>query len=173
MRLQVCIHTSFISRIKMDTPFQCAWTCQQIACTCNTTCYYYHTLFTKWVANRGNIRSAAFQFMETVYDTIVFLLVIFKTAQALRFTHTKQSIAVLITKHSLLYFAWVHAALSYETHLNVFHEIWQCHIFIKPRLGIDDCPSSSMHYLTNMSRLSTADYHRLVWLEILNSHVGT
>ena len=157
----------------MESPLQCAWTCQQIACTCITTGYHYHTLFTRWVANRGNIRSAAFQFMETVYDTIVFLLVIFKTAQALRFTHTKQSIAVLITKHSLLYFAWVHAALSYETHLNVFHEIWQCHIFIKPRLGADDCPSSSMHPLISISGVSFAEYHRLVWLEILNSHVGT
>ena len=64
---------------------------------------------------RGNIKSATFQFMETVYDTIIFALVIFKTARAARITSLRESITFLITTHSLIYFGRVYPYCLFST----------------------------------------------------------
>lgn len=44
--------------------------------------------------------------METIYDTVIFVLVVIKTAQTTRITSLRQSITFLITAQSLVYFAY-------------------------------------------------------------------
>ncbi|KAL5492807.1 hypothetical protein ACEPAI_4255 [Sanghuangporus weigelae] len=50
----------------------------------------------------GHIQAAAFQFMETAYDTIIFIMIIHKTIQTLR--SGRKSILAVVGAHGVLYF---------------------------------------------------------------------
>ena len=54
----------------------------------------------------GNARSATYQFMETIYDTILFGLLIYRTVQVVRVSNSKNLITVL-ARHGVIYFGSV------------------------------------------------------------------
>ncbi|KLO07399.1 hypothetical protein SCHPADRAFT_650413 [Schizopora paradoxa] len=55
----------------------------------------------------GNLRSAAFQFMQTIYDTVVFIMIAYKTVREAFGPKKNRSIKTLMAAHGLVYYAVV------------------------------------------------------------------
>lgn len=58
-----------------------------------------------WRNSSGNIPAAAFQFMETAYDTIIFAMIIYKTIQSIR--TSRKTILAVLAAHGVLCFLYV------------------------------------------------------------------
>jgi len=58
----------------------------------------------------GNLRSAAFQFMQTIYDSVVFSLIVYKTAKDAFGSHRASGVRALMARHGILYYAVVFSA---------------------------------------------------------------
>jgi len=58
----------------------------------------------------SNLQAASFQFMQTVYDSVAFLMILFKTAKDAFGPQKTGNIRAVIAKHGLLYYLVVFSA---------------------------------------------------------------
>jgi len=58
----------------------------------------------------GNLQAAAFQFMQTIYDSVVFGLIVFKTAKDAFGARSGDGVRALMARHGILYYAVVFSA---------------------------------------------------------------
>lgn len=88
----------------------------------------------------GNLKAAAFQFMQTLYDTGVFSLICYKAVNsAINGPKNGGSILNIIAKHGVTYYAYVDCN-TFRPSMILIH--LKCTLLGESDLGPDDIPSS-------------------------------